>query len=1619
MSKSQEFIKRTLKATLWIALVCVLVFLVVAALIQIPVIQTKIVHTATAFISSKTHTKVEIQKVSISFPKSVVIEGLFLEDLKKDTLIYARETTVNIALVDILFNKITVNSVSLDGLNLNLHNTATDSLFNYNFLLTAFKDTTTKVEPAAETPSKWTIFVNSINLENIRIRYDDNFGGLNAGLSLAKLQLEMDEMDLDKLIFNIDDLLIDSLNANVLIKNSSKTKEENPTSKLPMITANKITIDNSVVNFSDSINLQSVYANIKQFDLKNGSVDLENDQVIVGKISLATSLAYDVNNTPIIQHAFDANHLYFTHLSLEAQDINYSSVNTQANILKFNAIDKNKFNITGFSTVFRMDPTSITAKRLKISTVGSRIKGEVGIEYASLEKLKESIGEMVLKVDIKKASIKNSDILYFSPELAKQDFFKDRNNVTTLSGKITGPVNDLIGRNVSVTTGNQTKLNTNFRITGLPNAEMAWYDFPNLHLISGKKDLMMMTGAALPQNIALPEDVDVQVVFKGKLKDFVSTIDLNSTFGAGHFVASIDKDENFKANIDIPNFDLGSLMKDKEMFGPVSMVAEVEGKGLDPNTIIAKIQATVSQIYLNKYNYHNLKVDGKVNGRQFAGKLNLNDKNAILDFDGLVNMNPTKEQYKFDLNVEGIDLQKLNFSKKDMRLSFSATADLKGGSINNLNGKMGVGNVIIAHEGKKYLLDSLLVASINEPHRSEMNVSSAIVGIKYSGTLSPIALPSVLTQFVNAYFPIADAKQRKETADSTNFKFEIKLHNHPILSEVFLPELKEFDPGNITGSFDKEKQQLVLDANVNRIVYGAIEINKLALEVNTDSAALNYKISTASISNDQINLDNFLFDGKLAHNIMTANVSSIDKKMKKLLIKSEITKVNDNFKLVLDPEGFYLMNNRWDVANDHYIEFGKKGFLIHHLFINNTIEQINIASVNNKFNDDLKIDIKNFKLDNISQIVEKDSSLMKGTVDGNALLKRTNNSYGIIADAKISNLVFQGIPIGDLIVKADNPTKEKFSIDMKLSGDENNITASGYLIPNGGENSLNIKTQIQSLAMKTVQAFSMGQITEASGTMDGNFQITGSTSSPEITGQLHFKDAFITPKQLNSRLELKNETLQLKSDGIYLNSFTMLDSKNNTMVIDGKIQMKQFSDFVFGLHINSKDFLLFNTTATKDNNEFFGRMIVDSKIDITGPMSLPVINARLKLKNGSNFTFAVPEDKLTTDRGEGVVEFEDSIKLNSILYRKEAKTLQSSSFTGFDLSSIIEVDKKATLKLLMDPTSSDSLVVRGEAALSLTMDRSGKMSLTGAYNLNEGSYLVSLESVIKKKFDIIPGSTIIWNGDPLDADISINATYAVRATPIDLVANQMGDASSADRAGYKQPYPFLVVLKLRGAILQPEISFEIKLEDEYKGVLGGAVNQKLILLNEDPSALNKQVFALLVLGRFVQENPLQSESGGTESLLRSTVSNFLSAQLNQLTSKVLPGVEMNFDIQSYNDYQSGQAEGRTQVEIGMKKQLFNERLSVEIGGKVDVEGAATKQNSVSDIASDVTVEYKVVKDGSYRLKAFRHNQYEGALEGQLVETGVGVMFVKDFNSWRIRKKKKTQDIPNNSAPIER
>ena len=92
------------------------------------------------------------------------------------------------------------------------------------------------------------------------------------------------------------------------------------------------------------------------------------------------------------------------------------------------------------------------------------------------------------------------------------------------------------------------------------------------------------------------------------------------------------------------------------------------------------------------------------------------------------------------------------------------------------------------------------------------------------------------------------------------------------------------------------------------------------------------------------------------------------------------------------------------------------------------------------------------------------------------------------------------------------------------------------------------------------------------------------------------------------------------------------------------------------------------------------------------------------------------------------------------------------------------------------------------------IDPSGKTTLTGRYELSEGSYEMSFNT-IKRKFDIKKGSYILWTGEPTTADINISAIYKTEAAPIDLVNDQLVNVTAEARNTYKQKLPFETVLQ--------------------------------------------------------------------------------------------------------------------------------------------------------------------------------------------------------------------------------
>jgi hypothetical protein len=547
-----------------------------------------------------------------------------------------------------------------------------------------------------------------------------------------------------------------------------------------------------------------------------------------------------------------------------------------------------------------------------------------------------------------------------------------------------------------------------------------------------------------------------------------------------------------------------------------------------------------------------------------------------------------------------------------------------------------------------------------------------------------------------------------------------------------------------------------------------------------------------------------------------------------------------------------------------------------------------------------------------------------------------------------------------------------------------------------------------------------GAIKNASGAVNGNISIRGTATNPVVQGGLNFDKASFALTPLGSQFHLDNQRLAVNRDGIAFNNFTLKDSAGNSLILNGSVTTNNFINYEFNLKLTAENFQILNSTK-QENPIYYGRMNISSDLAITGTEAKPAVDGRVTVNDGTALTFVVPQPEPGITTREGIVEFVDMSNPASDTLFKQYDSLNTATVLGMDIALNIEVKKEAIFNIIVDAANGDFLNAQGEALLTAGIDPSGKITLTGNYTLESGAYQLSF-NFLKRRFEISKGSTITWTGEPTAAQLNVTAVYVANTAPIDLVQDQIASSTAAIKNTYMQKLPFEVHLNLTGELMKPNVAFDILLpEDKNYGVSNDIVTTvqfRLSQLRQDEGETNKQVFSLLLLNRFVGENPFASAGGGFNvgSYARQSASKLLTEQLNQLAAGLINGVDINFDVTSAEDYTTGSMRNRTDLNVEVSKRLLSDRLKISVGNNFELEGPQSSSQQSTNIAGNVAVDYQLSRDGKYLIRFFRRNSYEGQVDGYVIETGLSFMIAVDYNQFKEllhRRKQKVTSSGNN------
>ena len=1646
VNNKRKPVRILLKGLAWILLSGMLILLVIILAIRIPYVQNKIVQEAVSFLEERIGTKVTLKSIYIAFPKKIVLEELYLEDQHADTLVFLGRISLDTDLMSLLQHRIELSTIQIDESVIHISRAKNDSAFNYDYIIDSFS-----ADKSDSTQTPWTFVPGTLQLNNASVLYQDLLTGNEVDAILGFFDLNVEEFDLVKSTYKIS--FFELLNSRLSFTQSSD-RMDTTTSDQDVLVPLAIDFDMDEAHLNNvslhyfsilkalkvDIELGDLSVHTDKIDLKNNSIALEKFQMdnsflsyqIKGNIAGATrpsekvvidldfgwdvklkelslsndSFQYDILNSPLTRKGIDFNHLSILNLTTSVHDIAIGGKSIGAFIENLSFSEHNGFSLQSLTSKFLLTDTNLIIKNLRAETLSSRIDLNTVADFGSLSQGNFIYEQARFRLSTRDSFIALQDILFFAPSMLDSVSIQLPDQMMlSVAADLKGSIDDLEIHQLKLKTLDSTTVVLAGNIKGLSEWREALFHVKLDQLLTTDHDMkLFLPDSLIPSSIILPRWMSLKGTYQGTMNKAEFVADLKSDFGkmdaAIRFDLSSVKSYDVKMNAD--SFSVGALLA-QEKLGALTMNAEIKGSGITRESVDAKVKATVSDLRFNQYDYKDFKIDGSVKNSILNGIASLEDKNLDFLLEGDIDFSEDVPLYKLDFKLKNMDLQNLHLSKRPLKARGEVVVALATRDLKSINGTTEIRNVAIYNGETLYKVDSLLYISIDQERKSTITIRSDILSGDFTGTINLFSLPQMIRQHINQYFSLGDTTLTDFT-EPQNFKFDLTLKNTKLLTGIIFPELKPFVPGRIQGEFDSNSKRLLLDIAFAEMQYASAAVDSISLEVHSDSSALYYGFNFKNLTLDTLHIDALEFTGKLTKDTLQSALIVLDsEKESKYLIRAGMEAGKDKgFRFHLIPGQVILNYQKWNVPADNYIEITSRSLLTNHFLLSHQKESIGV--VGEKADSSLNFQFSHFKLSNLTRLV---SGVVpaSGELNGDLKLSWLNNGsfHSILKIAQLQ--IFERL-WGDAVLHIDH-TNNLYTVEASVKGDSVDLSANGTYDTSPAQQALEMQLTMSPFKLGLLEPLSFGQLKNLNGLMSGKLNIASSLDVRAIRGELIFNDASFLSTYLNSSFNLQNETISFNEEGIVFSNFKLQDLQKNVAVINGSILTRVYKEFDFDLRVKTKSFQVMNTTK-KDHPLYYGLLKLNSNTTITGNSIEPKLDMVVSLTEGSELTYVVPESEKNALEQEGIIQFVDRDGTSDLfLANLQIQDTTNTLFKGMILDANIELNEKSVLNIVIDPSTEDRLSVSGNGSLVLDRDASGNMNLSGRYEIVNGTYDFFFYKLVKRKFAIEKGSSIVWSGDPLNAAMDITANYQVQASPLDLVYNQIDIANRAELSSYGKRLPFIVRLSIKGRLLVPDISFAINMPESNRNVFGGAIYAKLQDINTRESDLNKQVFALLILRRFIADSPFQSQSvSSVGNTARVSVSRLLSEQLNRL-SENLKGVQLNFDLRSYENYAGEEVQGQTKVQVGVTKNLFNNRLVVKLSGNLDIEGDAGATGSASDYIGDTALEYKLTSDGRFRVTGFRLSNYD-IIDGELIETGTGFIYIKDYN--RLRELFRSNDI---------
>lgn len=1268
----------------------------------------------------------------------------------------------------------------------------------------------------------------------------------------------------------------------------------------------------------------------------------------------------------------------FTKLNAAVTDFMIFGPDVTTTINKMSFLDFRGLYVKNLKSKFAYSKKNIKLDNLDLQTKESSLTGTVLLKY-KIEDFTDFNDKVRFDIKLNTASIASNDIRYFYNEIGKNQHF-------TVKTSIKGTLNDLSFKNLKLIDNRKTEIIGDFNFKNLfakKGQKFSMYaEFDKL--TSSYEDLVVILPNILGNK--LPTSLKKLGKFTAWGTSSVSTTAVEADFSMstelGNVISNlaiqnidiIDK-ASYQGNVILENFDIGTLIEQQDL-GRITMNIDVDGKGFKQKYLNTAIKGDVSKVDYKNYNYSNIIVDGTLKSPKYKGQISINDPNLSMNFDGLLDLSNKDSQYDFHIDVENADLTKLKLVKDSISIfKGDVLVQASGNNIENFQGNVYINKTSYQNAKDTYNFDDFAINSVFDQNRirtitvnSPDIVQGEIVGKYEFNQLENLVKNSLGSLYTN----FKPHKVKK----GQFLKFNFSIYNKII--EIFFPKISIGANTIVKGNISSDNQEFKLNFNSPQIIASDNTFDNISLSVDNKNPLYNAYIELDSIKTKYYKIRDFslinvtmkdtlyfrtefkggknaedYYNLNLYHTINAANNNVVG------ISKSEV-----KFKDYL----WFLNENE---TPDNQIVFDKsfKNFTIDNIILSHENQSISLGGV---FKDtsikDLKLRFKDVDLNQITPTNEK--FVLAGNINGEVSFKQNKNVYQPTASIIIDKLNVNKTDLGVLNFDiAGDENLQKFTINSNLENKNlESFNADGSFEIVDKETVLDLKLKFDKFNIASLNSLGGEVLSNIRGSVSGNAIIEGNLKKPNINGRLFLDKGGITIPYLNVDYGLSDNTIvDLTDERFLFRNNTLTDTKYGTQgSLNGFIEHNNFADWKLDLAINSKRLLALDTKDSEDA-AYYGTAFIDGKATIKGPTNSLFIKVDAKSEKGT----AV---KIPINNAESV---SDNIFLHFVT-EKEKYNLKNGivdntrNYNGLELEFDFDITPDAEVEVILDRNTGHGMRGKGFGSLLFKINTLGKFNMWGDFQAYEGTYNFKYGGLIDKKFEVKKGGSITWEGNPMKAQLNLEAVYKTTANPAVLL----------DNSSFNTKVPVEVVIGVRGDLTSPEPDFNIEFPT-VSNVLKSEIQYKL----NDKDVRQTQALYLLSSGGFLSSEGInQSAISGS---LFETASSILGGIIQSDDDKFKVG--LNF---IGADRRIGkESDGRFVATISSK---INDRVT--INGKLGVPFGGINESA---IVGDVEVLFRVNEDGTLNLRLFnKENDINYVGQGIGYTQGLGVSYEVDFDTFK-------------------